>query len=162
MICRMSKIALTAGIALFFSLVALDNIVDYPTNYAFVEHVLSMDTLPEDSPLRVRALTDPAIHRAFYLTIIGWEAITAVLCWIGAFRLMRVLLAEAARFNKAKSIATLGLLLGCLLWLVAFLCVGGEWFAMWQSPTWNGQTAAFRMFTVTGIVLIFLHQPDQD
>jgi predicted small integral membrane protein len=31
---------------------------------------------------------------------------------------------------------------------------------MWQSKTWNGQDAAFRMFTVIGIVLIILVQPE--
>jgi predicted small integral membrane protein len=27
---------------------------------------------------------------------------------------------------------------------------------MWQSPTWNGQEAAFRMFATVGIVLLLL------
>jgi predicted small integral membrane protein len=45
------------------------------------------------------------------------------------------------------------------MWLVAFLSVGGEWFLMWQSKTWNGQEAAFRMFTVIGIVLLLVAQP---
>jgi predicted small integral membrane protein len=44
------------------------------------------------------------------------------------------------------------------MWLVAFLSVGGEWFLMWQSKSWNGQEAAFRMFIVVGIVLIVLVQ----
>jgi len=43
---------------------------------------------------------------------------------------------------------------------VAFLTVGAEWFLMWQSKTWNGQEAAFRMFAVLGIVLIFTAVPD--
>lgn len=47
-----------------------------------------------------------------------------------------------------------------LMWLVAFLSVGGEWFLMWQSKSWNGQEAAFRMFTVIGIILLVLIQPD--
>jgi predicted small integral membrane protein len=38
--------------------------------------------------------------------------------------------------------------------------VGGEWFLMWQSKNWNGQDAAFRMFAVVGIVLLFLVQQD--
>jgi predicted small integral membrane protein len=33
---------------------------------------------------------------------------------------------------------------------------------MWQSKTWNGQDAAFRMFTVVGIVLLLVALPDQD
>jgi len=40
--------------------------------------------------------------------------------------------------------------------------VGGEWFLMWQSPNWNGQQAAFRMFTVVGLVLLILLHPDAE
>jgi predicted small integral membrane protein len=32
------------------------------------------------------------------------------------------------------------------LWFVGFMVVGGEWFLMWQSSTWNGQEAAFRFY----------------
>jgi predicted small integral membrane protein len=31
---------------------------------------------------------------------------------------------------------------------------------MWQSKTWNGQEAAFRMFAVEGIVLVVLLLPE--
>jgi predicted small integral membrane protein len=33
---------------------------------------------------------------------------------------------------------------------------------MWQSKTWNGQDAAFRMFVVVGIVLLFVAQPESE
>jgi predicted small integral membrane protein len=49
-----------------------------------------------------------------------------------------------------------------LMWLVAFLGVGAEWFLMWQSHNWNGQEAAFRMFVVVAIVLLLMLQPDRD
>jgi predicted small integral membrane protein len=45
---------------------------------------------------------------------------------------------------------------------VAFLSVGGEWFLMWQSKIWNGQEAAFRMFTVVGIVLLLLVESEAE
>ena len=48
------------------------------------------------------------------------------------------------------------------MWFVAFLTIGAEWFLMWQSPTWNGQEAAFRMFTLVGIVLILLVTKDDE
>jgi predicted small integral membrane protein len=48
------------------------------------------------------------------------------------------------------------------MWFVAFLIVGGEWFLMWQSKTWNGQDHAFQMFTVVGIVLLLLVQPETE
>jgi predicted small integral membrane protein len=48
------------------------------------------------------------------------------------------------------------------MWLVAFLSVGGEWFLMWQSHSWNGQEEAFRMFAVVGLVLLIVMQPDTE
>jgi len=53
----------------------------------------------------------------------------------------------------------MALTLSLLMWLVAFLDVGGV-VLMWQSQTWNGQEAAFRMFAVVGLVLLILLQPD--
>jgi predicted small integral membrane protein len=47
-----------------------------------------------------------------------------------------------------------------LMWLVAFLDVGGEWFLMWQSHKWNGQEEAFRMFTIVGVVFLVVVQRD--
>jgi len=85
-----------------------------------------------------------------------------VLCWWGGFRLMKALRGTTGEFQRAKSIAIAALTLGLLMWLVAFLSVGGEWFLMWQSKTWNGQDAAFRMFTVIGIVLLLLAQPEAE
>jgi predicted small integral membrane protein len=84
------------------------------------------------------------------------------LCWWGGIRLMKALRGAAAEFHRAKSIAIGALALGLMMWLVAFLSVGGEWFLMWQSKNWNGQDAAFRMFTVIGIVLLLVALPDHD
>ncbi len=64
-------------------------------------------------------------------------------------------------FYEAKIVATVGITLSLLLWLVAFLIVGGEWFLMWQSPHWNGQSSAFRMFGIDGLVLVFLWQSEE-
>jgi predicted small integral membrane protein len=68
----------------------------------------------------------------------------------------------ATAFHQAKRVSIVALTLSLLMWLVAFLAVGGEWFLMWQSKTWNGQDAAFRMFTVVGIVLLVVAQPDSE
>jgi len=68
----------------------------------------------------------------------------------------------ATAFHGAKQVAIAALTLGLLQWLVAFLAVGAEWFLMWQSKEWNGQDAGLRMFTVLGIVLLLVAQPDPD
>jgi len=157
---RAAKIVMVAAIALFASIVTFGNLTDYETNYLFVQHVLSMDTILPFSDIRYRAITDPGLHRAAYALIIATEGAIAVLCWIGAFQLTRHVRADAAAFNRAKGIAVVGLVLGFLLWRVGFMTVGGEWFGMWQSQQWNGVPSAFRFVMVILAALIFLALPD--
>jgi predicted small integral membrane protein len=68
----------------------------------------------------------------------------------------------SANFHRAKNVSIAALTLSLLMWLVAFLSIGAEWFLMWQSKTWNGQEAAFRMFTVVALILLILIQPDPE
>jgi predicted small integral membrane protein len=160
MILRLSKISLLVAVALYFLVVAFNNLTDYNSNYQFVHHVLLMDsTFPGNHGLW-RALPQPVVQTVFYWSIIAWESTTCVLCCVGGLRLIRAITAPAATFQQAKSTGIAGLTLGCLLWFVAFLTVGGEWFLMWQSRTWNGQDAAFRMFACLGIVLVYLSLPE--
>ena len=153
---------MVAAIALFATLVAFGNVTDYGTNFAFVQHVLSMDTIFPGSTIRYRAIADPALHHAAYAIIIAAEAATAVLCWIGAFALARRLRADAAAFNRAKTLAIAGLTLGFLTWQVGFMSIGGEWFGMWQSAQWNGVPSAFCFVMVILGVLIFVALRDRE
>jgi len=159
---RLAKTSLVFAVALFYSLVVLNNLSDYNSNYQFVRHVLMMDTTNPDNHGMWRALNQPAWHTAFYVSIIAWEIITMLLCWWGGLQLARALRAPASEFAVAKRVSIAGLTLGLLMWLVAFLSIGGEWFLMWQSKSWNGQDAALRMFTVIGLVLLLVAQPDSD
>jgi predicted small integral membrane protein len=162
MITRSAKLLLLAAIALFYTLVVFNNITDFDSNYEFVRHVLSMDsTFPGNNGMW-RAQRSPTVHLVFYLSIIAWELVTAVLLWWGTFILLRALRGSAVKFNAAKRTPVMALTLSLLMWLVAFLSIGAEWFLMWQSRTWNGQEAAFRNFAVVGLVLLILIQPESD
>ena len=76
-----AKLLLLAGIALFYTLVVFNNLTDFDSNYQFVRHVLSMDTTFPGNHGMWRALPSPAIHLAFYLSIIAWEFVTMLLLW---------------------------------------------------------------------------------
>jgi predicted small integral membrane protein len=121
-----------------------------------------MDTTIPGNHGMWRAMNSPVVHTAFYIVIIGWEALSMVLCAAGGMKLAAALGGTALAFSSAKRLAVVALTVSLLQWLVAFLIVGGEWFLMWQSLTWNGQEEAFRMFTVLGIVLLFVAQPDAE
>jgi predicted small integral membrane protein len=157
---RVVKMLLVLAVAAFYSFVVLDNTTDYNSNYQFVRHVLMMDSTLPGNHAMWRALKAPAWHTLFYASIITWEAITMILCWWGGFRLMRALRGSAEAFNQSKRVAIAALACALLMWMVAFLAVGGEWFLMWQSKTWNGEDAAFRVFAVIGIILLLVAQPD--
>jgi predicted small integral membrane protein len=162
MITRIAKLLLLSAIALFYTLVVFNNTTDFDSNYQFVRHVLMMDSTFPGNKGMWRALDAPYWHLGFYFSIIAWEIITMILGWWGAIVLLRNLRGSAAEFNAAKRISIVTLTLGMLMWLVAFLSVGAEWFLMWQSHSWNGQEAAFRMFAVVGIVLLLILQPDRE
>jgi predicted small integral membrane protein len=162
MMFRTAKISLVFGVALFYTFVVFSNLSDYDSNYQFIRHVLMMDSTLPGNHAMWRAINPPAVHTVFYLTIITWEFSTMLLCWWGGIRLAKSLKEDAKTFRKASNLSIAALTLSLLMWLVAFLDVGGEWFLMWQSKTWNGQEAAFRMFTVVGIVLLLLVQPETE
>jgi predicted small integral membrane protein len=159
---RTIKSLLVFGVAIFYSLIVLNNITDYGSNYEFVRHVMMMESTFPGNRGMWRAINTPMLHTVFYLSIITWEFITMILCWWGGFRMVQALRGTGAAFHHAKRVSIAALTLSLLMWLVAFLAVGGEWFLMWQSKTWNGQDAAFRMFTVVGIVLLIVAQPDAE
>jgi len=159
---RVAKISLVLGVALFYVFVVFNNLTDYGSNYQFVRHILMMDsTFPGNNGMW-RAINQPVVHTIFYISIICWESLTMILCCWGGLRLLRAVQGSAEAFREAGNVAVAGLTLSLLMWLVAFLSVGGEWFLMWQSKSWNGQEAAFRMFTVVGVVLLVLLQREAD
>ena len=51
---------------------------------------------------------------------------------------------------------------GFLVWFTGFMAIGGEWFLMWQSETWNGQDAAFRFYATILLVTLYVIQPDSE
>ncbi|MGA7242384.1 MAG: DUF2165 domain-containing protein [Terracidiphilus sp.] len=160
MFTRFAKLLLLAGIAFYYTLVVFNNLTDFGSNYEFIRHVLSMDTTIPGNHGMWRALTSPGVHLVFYWMIIVWELVTMFLAWWGVVGLARALRQPADVFNVGKRVAVIALTASLLMWLVAFLDVGGEWFLMWQSHVWNGQEEAFRMFVIVGFILLLLLQPD--
>lgn len=159
---RCAKVAVTAALALFAALVSFNNLTDYGSNFAFVRHVLTMDTIFPDSQARWRAIGTPALWHAAYGLIITLEALTATLLAWGALAMWRARRASAQAFTRARQWAMAGALTGFLLWFAGFMVIGGEWFLMWQSREWNGQTAAFRLHITLLVLMVFLNQPDAE
>ena len=157
---RIVKTIMVGCLALFAFLVTLNNLTDYDSNFEFVKHVLSMDTTFPGNALLYRRVTSPVLWEAAYALIILGEGLIAAALGGGAVVLLRHLRSPAAHFNNGKRFIVIGVGLGFVVWFFGFMVVGGEWFAMWQSPQWNGQPAAFRFYMTLLAVLIFVNQPD--
>jgi len=161
-IVRASKLLLVMAMALLASLVSFGNLTDYGSNLAFVQHVFLMDTTFPGNANMYRAIKSPVVQNAGYMLIIALETATALCCWIGAFSIWRARRAAGPAFTQAKRMAIAGLTLGFLTWQVSFMSIGGEWFDMWMSTTWNGEESAFRFFATFALVLIFVSLRNDD
>ncbi|NWB97284.1 DUF2165 domain-containing protein [Pseudomonas gingeri] len=157
---RYAKIILTLALAAFAFMVTFSNITDYGSNFAFVQHVLSMDTTFPNNAAMYRAITTPVLWHAAYWLIIFGEGLTAALLTYGALSLWRARKADAATFALAKKWVIAGATVGFLVWFFGFMVIGGEWFLMWQSHIWNGQEPAFKFYMAILGVLIFVNQAD--
>ena len=147
---------LTGTVALYIALVAFGNITDFGTNQAFVQHVLAMDTTFKDDDLMWRAVTDKGLENTAYVLIIGWETLAALVLIAGTWLWAR-------RDNgRARRVSTYGLLMLVLLFGAGFIGIGGEWFSMWQSKTWNGLDAATRVLVLTGLALVVVQLSPSD
>lgn len=162
MVGRTSKLLVLSGIALLYTLIVFNNLTDFDSNYQLVRHVLSMDSTLPGNHGKWRAISWSTAHLCFYLSIIVWEIVTTVMLWWGSARLFMASKKSHSEFQKAKGLAIAALTASMLMFLVAFLSIGAEWFLMWQSHTWNGQDAAFRMFALAAMILIYLVQPETE
>jgi predicted small integral membrane protein len=154
---RGSKIVFMASVCLWAGLVGINNVIDYRANFQFVQHVLEMDTTFPGSPLLGRSLRWGPLQHAAYLGISAVELLVTLLSAIAVFRLLAAK-GDPERFSRAKAVGVVALALGVLLWLAGFEAIGGEYFLMWQSHTWNGQQAAFRFAVFCVLGLVFLAQ----
>src|SRR3979411_586879 len=118
---RASKAVLVFAVALLYTILVLNNITDYGSNYEFVRHVLMMDSTFSGNHLMWRAVNSPLVHTVFYIGIIAWESVTMLLCWLAVVRLLKSYRADRAQFAAALNLAMIALPTSLLMWLVALL-----------------------------------------
>ena len=153
---RLSKILLLFMVGFYMFLVVLNNITDYDSNFAFVSNVMGMTETFSESPPSYRVISAPMAHHVFYIGIILTELSIMLLCMRGVWGLWKARKETNKVFAQAKTYGIYGLCLGLLLWFTGFIAVGGEWFLMWQSETWNGNPTAFRNSILFIVTLIHL------
>lgn len=139
---------LSAVTGLQMAFIAFGNITDFGTNQAFVIHVLAMDTTFKSPHTMWRAITNTGVADAAYIAIIVWEAISAVVLIAAFVAWLR------GRTTGARQLSIIGWLMWVLLFGCGFIVIGGEWFEMWESHTWNGLQPALQNLIIASVGLI--------
>jgi predicted small integral membrane protein len=151
--------------ALYMLLVAFGNITDYGTNFDFVSHVLSMDTTnfgaPAgeglDSDVMWRAIEADWVHHLAYIGVIIWESAAAIVLLCSLWAWLRA--SRTRSFDLARRLRTIGLAMILVLFMGGFIAIGGEWFQMWRSTSWNGLEPAFRNSVLAAFGIVLMHLP---
>ncbi len=157
---RTIKICLSGLVVLYLFIVCFNNIFDYGANFQFVTHVTSMDEIFSRQKNGWRALESSWVHHMIYVIIIIFELTTLVMIALGTIGMLKARRSDFTTFKRAGRFTTYGLTMGITLWFGAFLTIGGEWFLMWQTKSWNAQNNAF-MLTMIFLLLLIHHQTDE-
>ncbi len=158
---RLTQIVLCGASCVWVSILTFGNLTDYGSNFEFLSHVFAMDTTYPGNHLMYRSVTNPIIVTAFYwLTILG-EIQTSILFGVATRALWVARKDSPEAFQKAKRHAVMATLSGFVVWYIGYMVIGGEWFAMWQSATWNGQQGAFRDYASLLIILLVILKKDE-
>ncbi len=158
---KASKGALGMMVGIFCFLVGYNNIIDFNTNFQFVQHVLSMDAMEpwfNGENLNGRAITNDSFMYIGYWGIILGELTAGVLCIVGAFFMLRNICNE--KFELGQALFITGGTIAALVWYFGFAVIGAEWFQMWASQ-WNGQMKAytFAMFILVTMIYVIVPTP---
>lgn len=138
---------LTGAVGFNLLIIGTNNILDYGSNREMIKHVMLMDTTFPDNKLMWRAVQSDFIQTIIYISIILTELTASILCLIGSWKIFK---------HKDFNFAYYGLTIGMMIWFFVIITLGGEWFLMWQSETWNAMNAGLRYFTISALVLIYI------
>lgn len=159
---RIAKVVSIFSIGMMALIIVIGNLTDYYTNYHFVEHVFKMDTTFPDAKTHYRSIDNPVLVNIGYIFIIAMEIMMAFCCLKGSWILFKNMKSDALTFHTNKKWSIAGLIIGIIIWFFSFEVVGGEWFCMWQSSTWNGLESANRIVTFIVLILILLQFKDEE
>ena len=152
---RWLVIVLVVGVGLYELFHAVFDGLQYMVNVEFVGIVLSMDSTTE--PDSWRAIDSPVIAFLAYTLIWAAHASSGALCLIGSYQLTTTVAGSDSSFRERSAAATLGVGIGCVLYLVGFLAIASGWFLLYTAPTPpNFIPNAIRLFLCYVAVLIYL------
>lgn len=152
---RWVVIVLVVGVGLYELFHAVFDGLQYLAWVEFVGTVLSMESTTE--PDSWRAIDSSAIAFVAYTLIWAAHASGGALCLLGSYQLTATVTGSDSSFRERSGVATLGVGIGCVLYLVGFFAIAGGWFLLYTAPTPpNFIPNAMHLFLCYVAVLIYL------
>lgn len=158
---RLTKCMLLMSCALLLTLVFIDNMTAYDINYEYIKHIMSMDTTFKHPSIYWRAVNNPIFYHICFALIIIYEGIASILMWLGVCALFKNLKRDSVQFQSAKQWGLVGLASTIVLYSFVFITIASQWFASWQSSTWNAKNAAIPFIMLFGITYLVLASKDR-
>ncbi len=158
---RLIKIILIATIAAWGYVGAFGNMLDWSGTYGAVLATATMSTW-EGGAESWRATSNPALVFVAAALIPLLKLLFAGLCTTGAWS-MWCARANAAAFERAKSIGLAGCGVAIFLLFAGWIVVAETWFELWRSPTMgavSGETA-WRYLGSVGLIGLFVALRDE-
>jgi len=159
---RIAKILLVFAVAIFYSFVVLNNTTDLRFQLPVCASCAHDGFHVSRNRGVWRALNSPLLHTVFYLSIIAWESATMLCSWWGAVALIASCPAYRCGFQSRKEncdhrvYPCLADVAGCVperrRRVVPYVAI--------KNLEWSG--CRLRMFTVIGILLLLVAQPDAE
>lgn len=156
---RLVKIMLVFFLSLFCLSVAMDNIIDYQVNIAFLKHIMTMDTMRPGFDTMIaskRSISSETVHALAFHSIIAVEFIAGFIALYASIR-MFLHRKEARGFNAAKRIYLIAAGLMMSLWYFGFNVIAANWFYMWVNIN-GGQQASYNFSIYVLLTMIYVMQ----
>ena len=156
---RIIKSVLALFVGLLCIIYALQNVFNLGGAFWFVETMASMSG-HESYPNHLGPpVTAPGLVWAILWIIILSELAAGSFAIKGFIDMWGARNADADTFNRAKTFAIIGSLLGVVIWFGYFHAIGGAYFQMWQTPAGSqALQGAFQYSMLCGLIAVLLAQ----
>ncbi len=158
---RTTKILLVLSVSLWGFVGAFHNVLDWGGTTAAVGATTSMATF-DGGAESWQATTNSAVIwiGAIFITLSKLAA--AVMCMVGAFRMVQLRGSDPVTFAAAKEFALAGCAVAVIMLFGGFIVIAESWFELWRSDVMRGPVlqSAFRYGGMITLIALFVGMKD--
>jgi predicted small integral membrane protein len=153
------KLVLTTGLALWLTIVVLNNVIAFGSGVAAVGGMMSMQLFDQEpairTPLLARRVAATGWHRLAYTLVLAIEVVVGGLLWYAAIGFVGALFGS---LDVAAAIVRTNVALSVFAVMVFILTIGGVWFAYYFRQE-GLQITHFALLAVVIVAAIVVNVP---